>query len=157
VSTTDFPTRIGISTDAEPSERLRHQRLHEWFSPTRANYVSRVLTAEELSVVANPADAIIIARIKRMSDDRLARFERLEPATRDDVRLYGWLQLCWLRTEEYLLGTRLGRAPTHQELFADFARNQNGLRFRAYFALKYPGRVRPCRRRTEPRDQSVAC
>jgi hypothetical protein len=104
-----------------------------------------VLTEGEQSVISDPADALIIARIKRMSDDRLARFERLEPATSQDVRLYGWLQLCWLQTEEYLLHTRLGRVPTHRELFADFMRNHNGLRFRAYFAMKYPRRVRPRR------------
>ena len=119
--------------------------VSDLFSPMRAAYIKRVLTDGELSVVADPADALIIARIKRMSDDKLARFEQLEPISAADVRLYRLLQLCWLRTEEYLLSTQLGRAPTHRELFADFMRNHNGLRFRAYFALKYPGRVRPRR------------
>jgi hypothetical protein len=48
--------------------------------------------------------------------------------------------------ETYLLG----RPPTHRELFDDFMNNHNGLRFRAYFALKRPGKMRakasgPCR------------
>ena len=116
------------------------------FSPRRAAYIARVLTAGELAVVADPADALIIARIKRMPGRRLARFERLEPATPADRRLCATLQQSWLRDEQYLLATRLGRPPTHREFFADFMRNHNGLRFRAYFALKYPRRVRPIRR-----------
>ena len=46
-------------------------------------YVARVLTAGELAVIADPADALIIARIKRTPDRLLARFEQLEPALRD--------------------------------------------------------------------------
>ena len=127
-----------------PPDALAY-RLRELFSPSRVDYITRVLTDGELGVVGDLADALIIARIKRMSDARLNRFERLEPISAEDVRLYGWLQLCWLKTEEYLLSTRLGRTPTHRELFADFMRNHNGLRFRTYFAMKYPHRVRPRR------------
>ena len=116
--------------------------VREALPPRRAEYVLRVLTVGELSVVGDPADALIIARIKRMPARRLRRFDALEPATASDRRLYDAMQLRWLRDEEYLLGTRLGRRPTHAELFADFLRNRNGLRFRAYFAMKYPRRMK---------------
>lgn len=121
--------------------------LRAQFAPTRAAYIARVLTPGELAVLSDVTDALIIARIKRMPDCRLARFEWLEPAGLDDCRLYRSLQLRWLRDEQYLVGTRLGRSPEHAELSADFTEHDNGLRFRAYFAMKYPDRVRPtCRR-----------
>ncbi len=139
--------------DHVPLDKAIRDRLCERLSPRRVAYIRRVLTAGELSVVADPADALVIARIKRMSARRLSRFERLEPVDSEDRRLFGWLQLRWIRDEEYLLGTRLGRAPTHRELFADFTRHRNGPRFRAYFALKCPHRVRPIRR---PRSDTAA-
>jgi hypothetical protein len=144
--TTDFPASRGCAGDGQHEGRPLHDRLRERYSPLRAAYIARVLTADELSVVCDPDDALVIARIKRMPSRRLARFERMEPASADDRRLYGSLQLRWLRTEEYLLATRLGRPPTHGELWADFMRHHNGPRFRAYFALKCPHRVRPIRR-----------
>ena len=121
-------------------------------STRRAAYVARVLTDGERAVIADPQDAVILARIKRMPQRRLDRLDAMEPAGREDRRLFGWLQLLWLRDEAYLLGTRLGRSPTHRELFADFTRHQNGLRFRAYFALKFPRRVRHCAARAPLTD-----
>ena len=149
-TTPEVPTGAGCpgaAVGCEPIPQAALDGLRARFSRWRATYITRVLTAGELAVVADPADALIIARIKRMPDRRLATFEQLEPATRDDRRLFSALQCRWLHEEEYLLRTRLGRAPTHGELFADFMRNHNGLRFRAYFALKYPGRVKPARRK----------
>ena len=134
---------MAVTGEAEPACTGSDVPLRARFSKARAAYITRVLTTEELAVVRDPADALVIARIKRMPDHKLARFERLEPATAEDRRLYGGSQLRWLADEQYLLGTRLGRTPTHRELFADFMRNHNGLRFRAYFALKHPRRVRP--------------
>ena len=127
----------------EPLPQALRDGLRARFSPMRARYIARVLTAAELAVIADLGDALIIARIKRMPDCRLDRMDELEPASEEDRRLFYALQLGWLRDEEYLLSTQLGRLPTHRELFADFMRNHNGLRFRAYFALKYPQRVRP--------------
>lgn len=120
---------------------LRDQ-LKAHFPPRRADYVARVLTAEELSVIADLADALIIARIKRMPERKLRRLDRMEPIRAEDRRLFRTLQSDWLCAEEYLLSTRLGRRPSHRELFADFNRNHNGPRFRAYFSLKFPDRVR---------------
>jgi hypothetical protein len=110
--------------------------------PRRVDYIAHVLTADELRVIGDLHDALIIARIKRMSSRRLAKFDRLIPKTEKDERCYHAVQARWLYDEEYLLGTRLGRRPTSRELFLDFMRNQNGMRFRAYFALKYPERMR---------------
>jgi hypothetical protein len=117
------------------------------FSAREVEYVARVLTPEELAVIGDLSDALIIARIKRMPERRLRQFDQLIPHD-GDHQLYRTLQMQWLRDEEYLLGTQLGRRPTHKELFLDFMNHHNGLRFRAYFSMKYPDRVRAVRRRT---------
>jgi hypothetical protein len=131
------------SLNEEPLPGETVTMLRRLFPPRSVAYIARVLTAGELSVIADPADSLIIARIKRMSDRRLRKLERLGPTRPEDRHLYAALQLEWLRDEQYFLFTRLGRGPTHRELFADFMRNHNGLRFRAYFAMKFPHRVGP--------------
>lgn len=117
--------------------------LHKIFSSREIEYIAHVLTPAEICVIRDLNDTLIIARIKRMSDERLARFDRLIPAGRECQREYTSIQARWLQDEQYLLGTRLGRSPTHQELFIDFMNNHNGLRFRAYYTLKYPERMKP--------------
>ena len=96
-------------------------------------------------MIADPADCLILARITRMSDARLRRFDLMVPADAEHHQLFRVLQMNWLREEEYLLSTRLGRWPTPKELFIDFMAHRNGLRFRAYFAMKYPRRMRSVR------------
>lgn len=139
------PAAPALPACRQPIPQEAWRTLCRHFTTRRATYIANVLTPGELAVITDAADALIIARIKRMDDVQLAHFERLEPATPDDRRLYAEMQCRWLRDEEYLLSTRLGRTPTHGELFADFMRNHNGLRFRAYFALKFPGRVKRTR------------
>ena len=117
--------------------------LRARFTPRQVWYVANVLTPDELAVISDVGDAVIFARIKRMPDRRLRRFDGLIPADEAELRFYQSLQLRWLRDEEYLLGTRLGRRPTQRELFVDFLNNHNGQRFRAYFAMKYPQRMKP--------------
>jgi hypothetical protein len=137
-----LPAAVRPAHHPEP-EAATVRRLCRWFPLRRAAYVARVLTPGELAVIADPADALVLARIKRMSDARLRRFDRLVPADAEHHQLFRVLQMNWLREEEYLLSTRLGRWPTPKELFIDFMAHQNGLRFRAYFAMKYPHRMRP--------------
>ena len=118
---------------------LLHE-LQRHFSPRRLAYVARVLSVEELRIIGDLQDALILARIKRMAPQRLARFDRLVPRA-DNHRAYVAAQMEWLKGEHYLLGTRLGRSPTHSELLADFMAHRNGQRFRAYYALKHPRRM----------------
>lgn len=125
---------------AVPATLLRE--LHQRFSPRRVRYITDVLSAEELRVINDLGDALIIARIKRMPAERLRRFDRYRPANQREHALYEQAQLQWLRDEQYLLGLRLGRSPEHRELLADFAKHQNGLRFRAFYALKHPKRMK---------------
>ena len=115
--------------------------LRRLFTPRETNYIIRVLSADELRIVADLHDSLIIARIKRMSPRRLRRFDRLAPRNVEQQRAYTSAQMEWLKGEHYLLGTRLGRSPTHAELHADFVAHRNGQRFRAYYAMKYPDRM----------------
>ena len=119
--------------------------LRARFSPRQVAYVTAVLTPGELAVISDLADALILARIKRLPNRRLKRFDDLVPTGEAQVKAYQALQLRWLRDEEYLLSTRLGRKPTARELFTDFMTHHNGLRFRAYFAMKYPHSMKPKR------------
>jgi hypothetical protein len=137
--------RVAPAPQADAFAPGTRAALSARFRPRRAAYVLRTLTPGELAVIADPADALILARIKRMPNARLRRFDRLVPADREHHQLFRVLQMNWLRDEEYLLSTRLGRWPTPKELFVDFMHHKNGLRFRAYFAMKYPDRVRQTR------------
>ncbi len=133
------------SSSSDWSERGRlATELRRHFSGRDLRYITAVLTPDELGVIRDTSDALIIARIKRMPNRRLAKFDKLVPIDDAEMDDYFALQLQWLRDEEYLLGTRLGRSPTQKELFIDFMKNHNGLRFRAYFAMKFPGKMRPC-------------
>jgi len=118
------------------------RELSKRFVPTRVEYIAHVLRPDELCVISDLSDALIVARIKRMTNQQLKRFDNLVPADSRQQGHYQSLQLQWLRDEEYLLGTRLGRSPTHKELFIDFMNNHNGLRFRAFFTLKYPDKMK---------------
>jgi hypothetical protein len=127
--------------DLLPSHLLA--ALQARFTSRRVEYIAHVLTVNELSIINDLGDALILARIKRMDDARLRKFDKLIPHA-GDHQLYRTLSMQWLRDEEYFLGTRLGRKPTHRELFIDFMHHHHGLRFRAYFSLKYPERVKKC-------------
>jgi hypothetical protein len=118
------------------------RRVHSCFKPFRARYILLVLTDDELRIIPNPHDALIIARIKRMSAQRLRSFDAYIPINAIEQRNYYRAQTEWIAHEQYLLTRRLGRTPTHAELSADFIHAQNGQRFRAYYVLKYPERMK---------------
>lgn len=103
--------------------------------PKRALYILQTLTRQELDLITDLHDALILARIKRMSPQRLQRFDKFKPK---NLRSYNILQLQWVNTEKWLVGTRLGHNPTEVEVVKDFAFNKNGLRFKAFYVLKYP-------------------
>lgn len=133
---------IGLSARDLLPAWLFHE-LGKRFIASRVEYIAHVLRPDELCVISDLSDALIVARIKRMTNQQLKRFDNLIPVDGRQQRHYQSLQLQWLRDEEYLLGTRLGRSPTHKELFIDFMNNHNGLRFRAFFTLKYPDKMKP--------------
>jgi hypothetical protein len=102
-------------------------------------YIAHILSYDELHILPDLHDALIIARLQRMTPDQLRRFDNYIPLQQ---KAYELTQLRWIQDEEYLLGLRLGRPPTHRELSLDFANRQTGLRFRGYYTLKYPDRMK---------------
>jgi hypothetical protein len=159
-SPSDRRSKIGgLRTASVPRPILGE--LPASFTPREARYISQVLTPDELRVIADRHDALVIARIKRMPHRRLERYDGFIPRDAAEQRFYCAIQRQWLRDEEYLLGTRLGRSPTAKELFIDFMNNHNGLRFRAFFAMKYPSRVIFCKQLSHspatPADLTPCC
>jgi hypothetical protein len=132
---------LGLSAQDLLPAWLFHE-LGKRFIPSRVDYIAHVLRPDELCVISDLSDALVVARIKRMTNQQLKRFDNLIPVDSRQQRHYQSLQLQWLRDEEYLLGTRLGRSPTQKELFIDFMNNHNGLRFRAFFTLKYRDKMK---------------
>ena len=121
-----------------------YHRLKGYFTPMRVDYIASVLSPGELRILGSLSDALIIARIKRMSDEKLRRADQFVPRDEHQERFYQAVQSEWLKGEQYLLGTRLGRSPTERELFVDFMNNHNGQRFRTFFLMKYPERMCRC-------------
>ena len=120
--------------------------LRRHFSTPDLEYIARVLLPGEIRVINDLEDALIIAKIKCMSPAELKKYDDLIPLNTKELRFYQAIQAEWLCVETYLLGTVLGRSPRHDELFFDFMNHKNGQRFRAYFAMKYPDRMRSTRR-----------
>jgi len=86
-------------------------RLNMHFVPRRVRYITHVLCAEELKIVEDLNDACILARIKRMDERRLMRFDRFVPLDATQKRAFITAQMEWIRHERYLLGCRLGHDP----------------------------------------------
>lgn len=93
------------------------------------------LTEEELRLVSDPKDIPILTKIKRMSLGEIEGFQEYGPK-RKYFSHYNQLQIEWLKTERYLLGTRLQRSPTDEEAAKEYVEH-NALRFRVFYVLKY--------------------
>lgn len=96
--------------------------------------VMQVLTKDELALISDFEDAKFIARVKLMTPDELVSYQSFKPRT---LRHYNFIQLEWMETSKWLLGTRLKRDPSNKEAFEDYIAN-NSLRFRAFYTIKFP-------------------
>ncbi len=72
----------------------------------------------------------------------LKKFDQFVPNDDQQHKFYNTVQQEWITTGRIFLGTDLRRCPTQKELFSDFMNNHNGQRYRAYFTMKYPERMR---------------
>ena len=111
--------------------------LEEWARYVREEELLSVLTCEELVLTPEPQDRIILAKIKRMSPDELKEFQKYNPVSLKD---YDYLQIQWINTAKYFLGIRLNRPPSEQEAAEEYV-ERNSLRFMAFYAMKYSGKV----------------
>ena len=102
-------------------------------------YVS--LTDEEKRILNNHEDMPILERIKGMNSQELKSFDSYHPI---DLTHYNKIQLEWVASEKYLIAHRPGHTGevTPLELIQDMQINKNGERFRAFYVIKYPDRVK---------------
>ena len=83
----------------------------------------------------------ILERIKGMNSQELKSFDSYHPI---DLTHYNKIQLEWVASEKYLIAHRPGHTGevTPLELIQDMQINKNGERFRAFYVIKYPDRVK---------------
>lgn len=98
------------------------------------------LTPAEASLVSDAKDLPYLEIIKGMNAAEFAAFSRYVLV---DFRHYVQLQLEWLRTEKWLLGSKIQRDPSTHDLLEDVHLLPNSERFRVFYVLKYPHMVRP--------------
>lgn len=128
----------GVRADASVLLPRHYSSLSKIFTPMRLRYVASVLTDEEIDLIRDPTDALIMARIKRMTPEELRRFDRYAPKDENAQKLFNNVQVSWIKDEEWVVGSRIGHKPSQKELFADFMKYNNGVRYRAYFTMKHP-------------------
>jgi hypothetical protein len=58
-----------------------------------------------------------------------------------EMEHYARMQVPWLKEETRLLKAQLGRDPTPHEVIEDARQHENGLRFRAFYCMKFPDKV----------------
>ena len=130
-----------LSRDLFERARQRRNRLI-FLTERQRRFVSDVLSKEEREIVSDPNDLIYVAAVNnllRKNPERALRIDRSYVSS--DLGHYCLIQQSWVRTEEYLIGIRVGHKPTVPELREDFAKYQNGIRFKLFYFLKWPERV----------------
>jgi len=104
-----------------------------------------ILTREEINIInttkgMDSKDYEAIAQTKLfITNPSAKKFDRYIPK---NPRHYQTLQTHWLENECWLLGQRLHHKPSPHELFEDFKTNKNGLRFKIFYCLRYPDKVK---------------
>ena len=83
----------------------------------------------------------IIDEIDAMTSDQLEKFSDYIPT---DLRDYVTMQSKWIQDSIYFLGIDCGHVPTAVEISDKLLNTDHSMRYRAYYALKYPDKVRKC-------------
>ena len=98
------------------------------------------LTENEIKIVDNPEDIIYLEIIKGMSPEEKSSFDCYRPKS---IEHYNRKQREWVAREIYLIGHRPGHGEkvSSSELLEDIETYHNGLRFKVFYTLKYPGLV----------------
>jgi hypothetical protein len=83
-------------------------------------------------------DPAVVDAVNAMSLQQLSHFSRCKPT---DLRDYLEQQLKWIEDSAYFLGIDLGRNPSQSEIAEKILLSNQTQRFRAYYAIKNPGKV----------------
>jgi len=103
------------------------------------------LTAEELAILGDSSDILYLEMIKGMSLDEMKEYDQYVPR---DMGHFTQMQNEWLGTEMHLIVHRPNSGPslTQDELrlllVDDFNACHNGERFKVFYCLKFPNRVK---------------
>jgi hypothetical protein len=84
------------------------------------------------------AEMAILARVISMRLEELEEFDQAQPT---DLRHYLQVEKNWINRDVRLLENRLRRKATAREIADHITRTATSLRFRAYYAMRFPERV----------------
>jgi len=98
------------------------------------------LSQEEITLLENTSDIPILEVIKGMTLEELKYFDDYVPL---NLEYYNNGQIKWYDKERYLIGTRNGKKEVSPlELIEDMSNNHTPNRYKAYFVLKFPDKVK---------------
>lgn len=98
------------------------------------------LTEEEKSILACASDEIYLEIIKGLEEDgSLKNFDCYIPC---DLKHYDSLQEYWLGREKDFMSEKMERSPSDLELIQDAEKNHNFERFRVWYVLSFPEKVK---------------
>ena len=81
----------------------------------------------------------ILEEVNALTPEQLQMFSHYMPI---DLQDYVSKQTKWIQDSIYYLGIDSGHVPTAAEISDKLLNTDHSLRYRAYYALKYPDRVR---------------
>lgn len=93
-----------------------------------------------IHVLASPEDSEIITKVDSMDEPTLEYYSNQYSVK--NLKHYMALQVKWVEEERYFVGQKLGHNPTDIELLNDWVKHKNPQRFRAFYVLKYPKKVK---------------
>ncbi len=121
-------------------------KIKKFYSERKAGYIRKTLTDEELDAINGTIglgieDYLALAKVKKiMSDPELAKlYDKCSPT---DKEHYLGLEKHWIEHEHDLLVSRFHREPTPHEFAEDFREHENGPRFKVFYCLKFPERIK---------------
>ncbi len=97
------------------------------------------LTSEEECLVNCEKEKILLEIIKGMDLKEMKSFDCYQPR---DLKHYNSLEKYWCDTERHLIRDKLHKEPNDLELIEDAKVNHNFERFRVWYVLNFPEKVK---------------
>jgi hypothetical protein len=124
----------------------RDERICAKYNSSQARFILATLTRSELDAIdttegMGDEDYFFVALANTIANKKPKLAARFDKCERKDLHHYAEAQLAWLKTEQYLIGTKLKHPPSPHELAQDFFANGNGPRHRIWYCLKFPDKV----------------
>lgn len=101
------------------------------------------LTSEEVAILDDPLDAPLVEILNGFTLNELEQIDNAYTTT--DFKHYVGIQRdLWMEKEKYLISKRPGhdKEVTSDEVVEDMKKYNNGLRYKAWYVLKFPQKVK---------------